>query len=498
MAAAEASTADQQQHPASRAARATPSNRSEGEKARPRRGARGGFGRVKREPRTAAPPLGTVLSDALALALQAQHAREKPCSAISGSAGSRTEQGPRTEQHDEPLQGGEALEMGKSAAKAGSAVAAPRTAAAPAASVNSTRHAVDNKNIASLRPATAGGVKGRESGGGESADATTRGSPHTSSREERARSRCASSNEGARRSHFSADLGPALAEATLEIESPMVPPLVQGTSSEPGPGSLSEAGTSWAGLIGATSTAQPRVQLLAAQEADSPAEALRLAGRVDAEQTFGALSFPSRPLPSLSVPQQAHTTDFWHPRKNKARVASSAEGPAALAPARTACPGLPLSQPAVRPLRRTSAQEHWQRGAMAAAPAERAPSLATPRVQSPRRQVEYYFSASNLQKDFFLRRHIEADAHGFVALELLNSFPRMRTFGLTPEQLATRLASSSILEVDAPAGRVRRRPMPSPTAACAVGPGPAPFSYHAFYSAAAPTGLPSQDWRYAA
>ena len=61
---------------------------------------------------------------------------------------------------------------------------------------------------------------------------------------------------------------------------------------------------------------------------------------------------------------------------------------------------------------------------MAVAAAERAPSLATPRVQCPRRQVEYYFSASNLQKDFFLRRHIEADAHGFVALELLNSFPQ--------------------------------------------------------------------------
>ena len=35
----------------------------------------------------------------------------------------------------------------------------------------------------------------------------------------------------------------------MEIESPMVPPLVQGMSSEPGPGSMSEAGTSWAGLI---------------------------------------------------------------------------------------------------------------------------------------------------------------------------------------------------------------------------------------------------------
>ena len=33
--------------------------------------------------------------------------------------------------------------------------------------------------------------------------------------------------------------GRLLAEATLEIESPMVPPLVQGMSSEPGPGSMS-------------------------------------------------------------------------------------------------------------------------------------------------------------------------------------------------------------------------------------------------------------------
>ena len=131
VAAAEASTADQQR-PASRPRRATPSNRSEGEKARPRRGARAGFGRVKREPRTAAPPLGAILSDALALALQAKHGRVKPCSAITESAGSRSEQSSRTEQLDEPLQGGEALVMGKSAAKAGSA-RSPRPAPLPGA-----------------------------------------------------------------------------------------------------------------------------------------------------------------------------------------------------------------------------------------------------------------------------------------------------------------------------------------------------------------------------
>ena len=68
----------------------------------------------------------------------------------------------------------------------------------------------------------------------------------------------------------------------------------------------------------------------------------------------------------------------------------------------------------------------------------------------------------------------------------------MRTFALTPEQLGARLASSVILEVDVATDRVRRRLVPTPNAACAVGADPAPFS------ATAPTGLPSQDWRYAA
>lgn len=38
---------------------------------------------------------------------------------------------------------------------------------------------------------------------------------------------------------------------------------------------------------------------------------------------------------------------------------------------------------------------------------------------------EYYFSADNLQKDFFLRRKM--DAEGFLPITLIASFPRVRS-----------------------------------------------------------------------
>ncbi|KAE9555349.1 hypothetical protein FO519_001431 [Halicephalobus sp. NKZ332] len=41
-----------------------------------------------------------------------------------------------------------------------------------------------------------------------------------------------------------------------------------------------------------------------------------------------------------------------------------------------------------------------------------------------RRQIEYYFSKDNLQKDFFLRRKMEPD--GYLSISLIASFPRVR------------------------------------------------------------------------
>ncbi|VDK49165.1 unnamed protein product, partial [Cylicostephanus goldi] len=42
-----------------------------------------------------------------------------------------------------------------------------------------------------------------------------------------------------------------------------------------------------------------------------------------------------------------------------------------------------------------------------------------------RKQIEYYFSADNLQKDFFLRRKMNAE--GFLPITLIASFPRVRS-----------------------------------------------------------------------
>eukprot|EP00964_Phaeocystis_antarctica_P003962 scaffold2121_cov62-Phaeocystis_antarctica.AAC.2 len=306
MATAEASTADQQ-HSASCATHTAQWNHGEGEKAQHKRGVRAGRMRHSngRSPDAAAadPPLGAILSDALALAL-AQHAGRKPCSASDRAAEPEDAREEPEDAREEPL----TKEV--SAAKAGNAVAAPRTAAAPRASLPpSCQFLCQELASPSLRPATAGGVEGYEGGGGESdaaipevcaapassarpvAERRWNGSPRTR-QAERGRSCCASSNEGARarRSLFSADQPAALAEAALEIEAPMLPSLMQGTNPEPvgsgGTSCVTQGGTSWAGLFGAAaSTTQPQVQLLAAQQADARAEAQQqqLAGWVDAE-----------------------------------------------------------------------------------------------------------------------------------------------------------------------------------------------------------------------
>jgi hypothetical protein len=47
--------------------------------------------------------------------------------------------------------------------------------------------------------------------------------------------------------------------------------------------------------------------------------------------------------------------------------------------------------------------------------------------KQPKKQIEFYFSDSNLPKDKFLRAQAEAHPDGLVDLSLLLSFSRMRT-----------------------------------------------------------------------
>ena len=79
------------------------------------------------------------------------------------------------------------------------------------------------------------------------------------------------------------------------------------------------------------------------------------------------------------------------------------------------------------------------------------------------KQVHYYFSDGNLQRDSFMRDKIAESAEGWVALDLINRFNRMRRMGLTVSDLVEVLRTSDELSIDAGGGRVRRH-APSPQA----------------------------------
>lgn len=58
---------------------------------------------------------------------------------------------------------------------------------------------------------------------------------------------------------------------------------------------------------------------------------------------------------------------------------------------------------------------------------------------------EYYFSADNLQKDFFLRRKM--DNEGFLPVTLIAGFPRVRTLSLDIILITNSLKDSDKVEL---------------------------------------------------
>uniref|UniRef100_UPI00358FA217 la-related protein 1B-like n=2 Tax=Myxine glutinosa TaxID=7769 RepID=UPI00358FA217 len=93
-----------------------------------------------------------------------------------------------------------------------------------------------------------------------------------------------------------------------------------------------------------------------------------------------------------------------------------------------------------------------------------------------KRQIEYYFSEENLQRDFFLRRRM--DCQGFLPLALVAGFHRVQT--LTTEIDVIRQAVEDSTEVEIKDDRIRRKiqpeawPIPGPPSAFYPFPG---FSY---------------------
>jgi len=60
-------------------------------------------------------------------------------------------------------------------------------------------------------------------------------------------------------------------------------------------------------------------------------------------------------------------------------------------------------------------------------------------------QVEYYLSADNLSRDYYLRSLLDED--GWVSLEVVANFPRMRRIGLDATAVAAALMGSAVVEV---------------------------------------------------
>ncbi|KAL3077113.1 hypothetical protein niasHS_013102 [Heterodera schachtii] len=72
-----------------------------------------------------------------------------------------------------------------------------------------------------------------------------------------------------------------------------------------------------------------------------------------------------------------------------------------------------------------------------------------------RSQIEYYFSADNLQKDFFLRRKM--DIEGFLPLGLVATFPRVRSLTLDQNFIVSSLCDSDNVELSEDNRKVRPR-----------------------------------------
>lgn len=79
-----------------------------------------------------------------------------------------------------------------------------------------------------------------------------------------------------------------------------------------------------------------------------------------------------------------------------------------------------------------------------------------------RRQLEYYFSDSNLPRDKFLRAKTEENEDGFVDIDTLLTFTRLKSLSATATSVAAAVSDSSLLALSPDSTRIRRTtPLPS-------------------------------------
>ncbi|CAL8132562.1 unnamed protein product [Orchesella dallaii] len=89
-----------------------------------------------------------------------------------------------------------------------------------------------------------------------------------------------------------------------------------------------------------------------------------------------------------------------------------------------------------------------------------------------RKQIEYYFSEENLEKDFYLRRKM--DEKGFLPVHLIATFPRVKNMTQDYSGVLTAIQSSPSLELNADLScvRVKKEPEKWPLRDIATAPAP--------------------------
>ena len=77
-------------------------------------------------------------------------------------------------------------------------------------------------------------------------------------------------------------------------------------------------------------------------------------------------------------------------------------------------------------------------------------------MERARKQVEWYFSDENLQKDSFLMKHITRNKQGYVSLKLVASLRKVKSITKDWKIVLTAVQSSTLLQVNEEGTKVRR------------------------------------------
>ena len=74
-----------------------------------------------------------------------------------------------------------------------------------------------------------------------------------------------------------------------------------------------------------------------------------------------------------------------------------------------------------------------------------------------KKQIEYYLSDANLSRDKFFREQIETDKEGWVSIAHFLNCNKVKSMGISSEQIAEACQDSSAVDVNDEKNKIRRK-----------------------------------------